>query len=84
MNQQIVWCLIAFMQHYKGLLFMKCPLLQECLALLEYLWIKYILSPNFDVTMQNFIYKHIVDLENVQRNKKKEHGEFIGHQVSSN
>jgi hypothetical protein len=25
-----------------------------------------------DATLQNFIYKHIVDLETVQRNKKKE------------
>jgi hypothetical protein len=60
------------MQRYEGLLSTKCPLLQECLALLKYLWIKYILSPIFYVTMQNFIYKHTVDLENVQRNKKKE------------
>ncbi len=35
-------------------------------------------------TLQNFINKHIVDLENVQRNKKKEKGEFPGCQVSSN
>jgi hypothetical protein len=34
---------------------------------------------NFDATLQNFIYKHTVDLENVQRNKKKEKGEFTGH-----
>ncbi len=59
------------MQHYKGLLYTKCPLLQKCPALLEYLQIKYILSPIFYVTMQNFIYKHIVDLENVKKNKKK-------------
>jgi hypothetical protein len=26
----------------------------------------------FDETLQNFIYKHTVDLENVLRNKKKE------------
>jgi hypothetical protein len=36
-----------------------------------------------DATLQNFIYKHTQDLENVQRNKKKENGEFIGCQVSS-
>jgi hypothetical protein len=36
-----------------------------------------------DATLQNFIYKHTVDLENVQRNKKKEKGKFTGHQVSS-
>jgi hypothetical protein len=29
---------------------------------------------NIDATLQNFIYKHTVDLENVQRNKKKEKG----------
>jgi hypothetical protein len=34
--------------------------------------------------LQNFIYEHIVDLENVQRKKKKEKEEFIGCQVSSN
>jgi hypothetical protein len=37
-----------------------------------------------DVTLQNFIYKDSEDLENVQRNKKKEKKEFIGHHVSSN
>jgi hypothetical protein len=37
-----------------------------------------------DETLQNFINKHIVDLENVRRNKKKEKGEFSGCQVSSN
>jgi len=26
---------------------------------------------SFDETLQNFIYKHIVDLENVQMNKKR-------------
>jgi hypothetical protein len=26
-------------------------------------------------TLQNFIYKHTIDLENVQRNKKKDKGE---------
>ncbi len=31
---------------------------------------------HFDATFQNFIYKHTVDLENVQRNKKKEKGEI--------
>jgi hypothetical protein len=31
-------------------------------------------------TLQNFIHKHTIDLENVQRNKKKEKGEFIRHQ----
>jgi hypothetical protein len=35
-------------------------------------------------TLQKFINKHIVDLENVQRNKKKEKGEFPRCQVSSN
>ncbi len=34
--------------------------------------------------MQNFIYKHIEDLENVQKNKKNEKGELKRHQVSSN
>jgi hypothetical protein len=38
----------------------------------------------FDETLQNFIYKHIVDLENVQMNKKKEKGEFTACQVISN
>jgi hypothetical protein len=38
----------------------------------------------FQVTLQNFIYKDIEDLENVQRNKEKEKREFIGHHVSSN
>jgi hypothetical protein len=38
------------------------------------------LQENFDATLQNFISKHTIDLENVQRNKKKEKG---GHQVSS-
>jgi hypothetical protein len=37
-----------------------------------------------DATLQNFIYKHTQDLENVQRNKKKGKGKFIGHQVNSN
>ncbi len=37
-----------------------------------------------DETLQNFIYKHTIDLENVQMNKKKEKGEFTGCQVSSN
>jgi hypothetical protein len=41
------------------------------------------LGSSFDETLQNFINKHIIDLGNVQRNKKKEKGEFIGHQVSS-
>jgi len=35
-------------------------------------------------TIQNFIYKHAIDLENVQMNKKQEKGEFSGCQVSSN
>jgi hypothetical protein len=30
----------------------------------------------FNATLQNFINKYIVDLENAQRNKKKEKGEF--------
>jgi hypothetical protein len=33
--------------------------------------------------MQNFIYKHIVDLENVQRYLEKK-GEFKGCQVNTN
>jgi hypothetical protein len=37
-----------------------------------------------DETLQNFIYKHTVDLENVQMNKKKEKEEFTRCQVSSN
>jgi len=37
-----------------------------------------------DETLHNFIYKHTVDLENVQRNKKKDKGEITGRQVSSN
>ncbi len=37
----------------------------------------------FDETLQNFIYKHTVNLENVQMNKKKEKGEFTTCQVSS-
>jgi phage anti-repressor protein len=37
-----------------------------------------------DETVQNFIYKHTIDLENVQMNKKKEKGECTGCQVSSN
>jgi hypothetical protein len=37
-----------------------------------------------DETLQNFIYKHTIDLENVQMNKRKEKGEFTGCQVSSN
>jgi hypothetical protein len=39
---------------------------------------------DFDETLQNFIYKHTVDLDNVQMNKKREKGEFTGCQVSSN
>jgi len=35
-------------------------------------------------TLQNFIYKHTTDLKNVPRNKKKEKGEFEGHQVGTN
>jgi hypothetical protein len=38
---------------------------------------------SFDETLQNFIYKHIVDLEKVQMNKKKEKGEFTGCQFRS-
>jgi hypothetical protein len=37
-----------------------------------------------DETLQNFIYKHTLDLENVQKNKKKEKGEVTGGQVNSN
>jgi hypothetical protein len=35
-------------------------------------------------SLQNFIYKHTIDLENVQKNKKNEKREVTGHQVSSN
>jgi hypothetical protein len=38
----------------------------------------------FDETLQNFIYEHTVDLGNVQKNKKREKGEFTGCQVGSN
>jgi hypothetical protein len=31
-------------------------------------------------TLQNFIYKQTADLENIQRDKKKEKGEFTRHQ----
>jgi hypothetical protein len=34
-------------------------------------------------TLQSFINKHVVDLENVQRSKKKEKGEVPRCQVSS-
>jgi len=37
-----------------------------------------------DATLQNFVYEHITNLENVQRNKKKTKREFTGHQGSSN
>jgi len=37
-----------------------------------------------DATLHNFIYKHIINLKNVQRNKKKKKGEFTRYQVSSN
>jgi len=37
-----------------------------------------------DETLQNFNYKHTIDLKNVQMNKKKEKGEFTRCQVSSN
>jgi hypothetical protein len=37
-----------------------------------------------DATLQNFIYKHTLDLQSVQRNKKKEKGELTSRQVSSN
>jgi hypothetical protein len=33
---------------------------------------------SFYETLQNFIYKHTVYLENVQRNKKKDKGEVTG------
>ncbi len=36
-----------------------------------------------DVTLQNFINKHTINLENVQRNQKKEKGEFTRRQGSS-
>jgi hypothetical protein len=32
----------------------------------------------FYETLQNFIYKHTVDLKNVPRNKKKDNGEVTG------
>ncbi len=37
----------------------------------------------FDATLQNFIYEHTIDLENVQRNKRNEKEEFTWRQVSS-
>ncbi len=37
-----------------------------------------------DATLQNFIDGHIVDQENVQKDKKKEKGKFTRCQVSSN
>jgi hypothetical protein len=37
----------------------------------------------FYETLQNFVYKDTVDLENVQRNKKKDKGEVTGAYVSS-
>jgi len=37
-----------------------------------------------DETLQKNLFKHTLDLENVQRNKKKDKGEVIGRQVSSN
>jgi hypothetical protein len=30
----------------------------------------------FDATLQNFIHKHTIDLENVQRNKRNEKAKF--------
>jgi hypothetical protein len=39
-------------------------------------------KPSNDETQQNFIYKHTVDLANVQKNKKKNNGEVTGCQVS--
>jgi len=33
---------------------------------------------------KTFVYKHTVDLESIQMNKKKENGEFTRHQVTSN
>ncbi len=50
-------------------------------------YIQYFVFKNqkkIDATLQNFIYKHIVDLENVLKNKRKEKGEFPRHQVRSN
>jgi hypothetical protein len=41
-------------------------------------------SNQCDAALQNFIYKHTLGLENVQKNKRKEKGEFTGHQVNSN
>jgi hypothetical protein len=38
----------------------------------------------FDETLQNFVYKQTLDFENVQRNKKKEKGEFTRCLRSSN
>jgi hypothetical protein len=37
-----------------------------------------------EATLQNFIYKHIIDLKNVQRNKKKEKRKITGRQFISN
>jgi hypothetical protein len=36
------------------------------------------LLSEFDATLQNFIHKHTVGLEDVQRNKKKGKREFTG------
>ncbi len=36
------------------------------------------------LTLQNFIFKYIVQLKNVQRNKKKDKGEVTRRQISSN
>jgi hypothetical protein len=38
---------------------------------------------NDDATLQKFIYKNTLNLENVQRNTKKEKGEFTRHQGSN-
>jgi len=37
-----------------------------------------------DETLQNFIYKHIIDLENVERSNKKVEGDVTRNQVSLN
>jgi hypothetical protein len=41
-------------------------------------------SSQYDAALQTFIYKHTLDLENVQRNKRKDKGEFTRLQMSSN
>jgi hypothetical protein len=48
-----------------------------------HIWITKILRLKCDATLQNFINKHIVNLENT-KDKKKEKGKFTRCQVNSN